>query len=153
MADESSNFSVSLQRFSEMSLGEVLKHLPGGGVVDPVPEDIANIRIAHIIRQLPGGGVVDPGPDDLPNLDLGTILGGLGGNVVDTAPDDITRIRLEDIINSLPGGGVLDPSPEDLAHLNQANLELLRHRITADMIRLTSLRRSIDETLQESGNQ
>ena len=75
---------------------------------------------------------------------LSARLQGMPQWVVDPAPDDIFRVRFEDVINSLPGGGVVDPSPWDLAHLESAERDLLRHRISAEMIRLNSLRRMLN---------
>lgn len=143
MSKERSSFALSLQYFSDLRLGQVLKYLPGGGVVDPVPDDIANIPFPDLFPWLPGGGVVDPSPDEIGSLQLGDILKNMPQWVVDPAPDDIFKVRFEDVINSLPGGGVVDPSPWDLAHLAPDERDLLRHRISAEMIRLNSLRRML----------
>ena len=144
MSEERSSIALSLRYFSDLRLGQVLKHLPGGGVVDPVPDDIAKISIADLILHLPGGGVVDPSPDEIGALQLGDVLKNMPQWVVDPAPDDIFKVRFEDVINSLPGGGVVDPSPWDLAHLAPAERDLLRHRLSAEMIRLNSLRRMLN---------
>ena len=156
MSEERSSIALSLQYFSDLRLGQVLKYLPGGGVVDPVPDDIANIGVADLFPFLPGGGVVDPSPDEIGDLRLGEVLKNMPQWVVDPAPDDIFRVRFEDVINSLPGGGVVDPSPGDLAHLEPAERDLLRHRISAEMIRLNSLRRMLNVqelTAEDSGTE
>jgi hypothetical protein len=144
LSEEPSSVAFSLRTFSNLRLGQVLKNLPGGGVVDPMPDDIANVGVADLFPFLPGGGVVDPSPDEIGDLQLGDVLKNMPQWVVDPAPDDIFRIRFEDVINNLPGGGVVDPSPWDVAHLAPAERNILRHRISAEMIRLNSLRRMLN---------
>lgn len=155
MSEERSSIALSLRYFADLRLGQVLKNLPGGGVVDPMPDDIANVGVVDLLPHLPGGGVVDPAPDELADLPLGTVLQNLPQWVADPPPDDFFRIRFEDVINNLPGGGVVDPSPWDLAHLAPADRDILRHRISAEMIRLNSLRRMLstfEAAAEESGS-
>ena len=39
-----------------------------GGFTDPVPEDFANVRLKDVLQRIPGGGIVDPGPEDIGRL-------------------------------------------------------------------------------------
>jgi hypothetical protein len=39
-----------------------------GGFTDPAPEDLGNVRLRDILQRIPGGGIVDPPPEDIARL-------------------------------------------------------------------------------------
>jgi hypothetical protein len=39
-----------------------------GGFSDPAPDDLSNVRLRDLLQRIPGGGIVDPGPEDLARL-------------------------------------------------------------------------------------
>lgn len=119
---------AGLSGFSaEARLSELQRRGPGW-VADPPPEDFLNVRILDLLRRW-GGGVSDPPPEDLANVRL--------------------RDLLQRIIGG--GGGVVDPAPEDIGRLSKQEIETQIHKVNAEMVRLKSLEKMLNERLQAIG--
>jgi hypothetical protein len=75
-----------------------------GGFTDPVPEDFANVRLRDVLQRIPGGGIVDPGPDDIGRLtvtEIETQLHKIGAESVRLK--SIERL-MQDRLQQLKGG-------------------------------------------------
>jgi hypothetical protein len=105
----------------EQRLNELLTRNPGW-FADPPPEDFLNVRVLDLIRRWRGG-------------------------FTDPAPEDIANLRLRDVLQRIPGGGFTDPAPDDIARLARPELEAQLHKINAEMVRLKSLERLINDRL------
>ena len=133
-----------------LKLGELLERVPGGGFTDPAPDDIVNLKLGELLERIPGGGFTDPAPDDIVNLKLGELLERVpGGGFTDPAPDDIVNLKLGELFKGIPGGGFTDPAPDDLRHFSKIELEAQLHRVNTEQIKLDSLKNMISARLEE----
>jgi hypothetical protein len=121
---------------------------------DPPPSDLPragllSARLGEIVARNPGW-FTDPPPEDFLNVRVLDLIRRYRGGFTDPAPEDLAGVRLRDLIERIPGGGFTDPSPEDLGRLTRSELEGHLHKLNAEMVRLKSLERLINERLQAS---
>jgi hypothetical protein len=105
-------------------LNEILQLHPGW-FTDPPPEDFLNVRLLDLIRRWRGG-------------------------FTDPAPEDIANVRLRDLLQRIPGGGISDPAVADLARLTRPELETQLHKVSAEMVRLKSVERMLNDRLSQT---
>lgn len=126
---------------------------------DPPPFDVsrfqgaganaASARWNEILRRGPGW-VVDPPPEDFLNVRLLDLIRRWRGGTSDPAPEDLVNVRLRDLLEKIPGGGggVVDPAPDDIGRLSKVEVEEHIHRLNAEMVRLKSLEKLLNERLE-----
>jgi hypothetical protein len=110
----------------------------GNPVVDPPPDDLVRLRpdifqrrLIDLLRDIIIKG--DPPPFDITRFRV----------------DDLANLRLRDLLHRIPGGfgGVVDPAPDDIGRLTKAEVEVQIHRVNAEMVRLRSLEKMLNERL------
>jgi hypothetical protein len=139
---------------SRLRLIDLIRNLvPGGGKTDPPPDDLQRFRgsllearLGELLKRNPGW-FTDPPPDDFLNVRILDLIRRWRGGFTDPAPDDFAHVRLGDLIQRIPGGGFTDPSPDDLGRLTQSELESQLHKVNAELVRLKSLDRMLNDRL------
>jgi hypothetical protein len=118
---------------------------------DPPPRDLGRLlggifeaRLSDIQRR---GPIVDPAPDDLLNSKLLDLIRRWRGGTTDPVPEDLANVRLRELLQRIPGGGVVDPGPEDIARLSKQEVEQHLHRANAEVVRLQSFTKLLNERL------
>ncbi len=134
-----------------LRLGDLLRRLRW--VVDPPPDDLVHSRVGGLESRIAAlfhrnpGWFVDPPPEDFLNVRVLDLIRRWRGGFTDPAPEDLANVRLRDLIQRIPGGGFTDPSPEDVARLSRPEIESQLHKLNAEMTRLRSLERMLNERL------
>jgi hypothetical protein len=121
--------------------------------VDPPPDDFVNWkgtfmrdRLAQLVQFNPSW-FSDPPPDDFLNVRVLDLIRRFRGGFTDPAPDDLAHIKLKDLLQRIPGGGFTDPSPEEITKLTTIELETHIHKLGAEIVRLKSLERLMQDRL------
>jgi hypothetical protein len=134
-------------------------------VADPPPDDLVRLRpdifqrrLIDLIRDVIIKG--DPPPFDFTRFRAGGVAGGATEAgisdifrrirwIADPPPEDLWNLRLRDLIARIPGagGGVADPAPDDIARLSKAEVEGLVHQVNAELVRLQSVEKLLNERL------
>ncbi len=113
---------------------------------DLVRQSAVQARLGEILQRHPGW-FTDPPPDDFLNVRLLDLVRRWRGGFTDPAPDDLANVRLRDLLQRIPGGGIVDPGPEDIARLTKSEAEAQIHKINAEVVRLKSIERLLNERL------
>jgi len=137
-----------------LRLSDLLRRILPGRGGDPPPFDrvrssALDARLADIYQRNPGW-FSDPPPDDFLNVRLLDLIRRWRGGYSDPAPDDLAGVRLRDLMQRIPGGGFSDPPPDDIARLSKPELEAQLHRVNAEMVRLKSLERLLNDRLSKA---
>jgi hypothetical protein len=164
MAD--SDLALIVQRLDRIE--HRLSALPGLiNPVDPPPDDLVRLRPDIFQRRLIDliRDVIIKG--DPPPIDVSRFRGLAGGGTeaaasdlfrrirwfADPPPDDLWNLRLRDLIARIPGGGggVVDPAPDDIGRLTKPEVEALVHKVNAELVRLQSVEKLLNERLATFG--
>jgi hypothetical protein len=135
-------------------LARLIRRPPIG---DPAASDLARLgrsvleeRLSEILSRNPGW-FTDPPPDDFLNVRVLDLIRRWRGGFSDPAPEDLANARLRDLLQRIPGGGITDPGPDDLARLTKPEIEAQLHKVNAELVRLKSLERMLNERRSQLG--
>lgn len=124
-------------------------------IADPAPDaylghqsDFVRSRLAELVKFNPGW-FTDPPPDDFLNVRVLDLIRRYRGGFTDPVPEDFAKLRLGDLLQRVPGGGISDPSPEDIGRLTRTELETQLHKIGAELVRLKSIERVMQDRIQQ----
>ena len=121
---------------------------------DPPPSDLGRAgveaRVSQLFQRRPGW-IADPPPEDFLNLRLLDLIRRWRGGTTDPAPEDLANVRLGDLLRQpvhfppvhQPG----DPGPDDIARLSRQEVEEQVHKVNAEVVRLQSLGKLLNERL------
>ena len=120
---------------------------------DPPPSDFSRLgsdveaRAAQLFQRRPGW-IADPPPEDFLNLRLLDLIRRWRGGTTDPAPEDLANVKLGDLFRHFPPiHQPGDPGPEDIARLSRQEVEDQIHKVSAEVVRLQSLGKLLNERL------